>query len=180
MALVFGEMDNGGGIRFLRGASSHPKNINANNRCLRLIGLLQVIIISSCLISNSLVNGLVFRHEIADSGQQGRSLIGPGGVILDIPKIRVLRYKVRNNDPNVVSDELDCDNGECGDIVEPPANKLHLGTNSAKESNEWSVPANVTQLAIECKSRSGVVEWEYEGNGVFNLDIKYYMNQGFN
>lgn len=139
------------------------------------------ILIAICVINQSgnyYANALVFKNGIPEylEAQQGRSLIGAGGVILDIPKIRVLRYKVRSSDPHVVSDELDCENGECGDIVEPPLNKLHLGTNSAKEANEWAIPANVTQLVIECKSRSGVVEWEYEGNGVtcdwvFMIDV---------
>lgn len=137
-----------------------------SNNIMSLVGIIFYVV--SFVISNSGgVSGLVFKNGLPEyDGQQGRSLIGPGGVILDIPRIRVHSYKVRNSDPNVVSDELDCEHGECGEIVEPPSTKLHLGTNSGKEINEWTLPANVTQLVIECKSRSGVVEWEYEGNGV--------------
>lgn len=156
-------------IRFLRTKvfSSLSGNNGSGTRNASFSILLGILIGSNVInYFGQGVNALVFKNGMPDYMEQGRSLIGPGGMILDIPKIRVLRYKVRNIDPSVVSDELECDNDACGNIVEPPLNKLNLGTNSAKEANEWSIPANVTQLVIECKSRSGVVEWEYDGSGV--------------
>lgn len=128
-------------------------------------GLVVLIVISEVFLGSC----LVFKNGVPEylESQQGRSLIGPGGVLLDIPKVRVLRYKVKNTQANVVSDELDCENRECGDIIEPPLNKFLLGSNSAKEAGDWSLPPNVTQIVFECKSRSGPVEWEYEGNGVY-------------
>jgi hypothetical protein len=100
---------------------------------------------------------------------------GGGGIILDRPKISILSYRVRNTDPWIIQDELSCSTSlaggrasHCDDVVElerAGPSPLRLGQGPDEEP-EWTVPPNVTQIMAKCWSKTGPVQWDYEGNGV--------------
>jgi len=98
-----------------------------------------------------------------------RDTISAARLIVDSPKIRLVSYHVKNEDPFAIKDELHCEKGECSEIVEPPKD-IKLGE-AEDEINEWIVRPNVTKMVIECRSKSGVVEWDYDGKGVTKITI---------
>lgn len=97
--------------------------------------------------------------------------ISLSGLIIDRPKIRVASYRLRSTDPNSIREELSCSSRagsdsrkNCDQLIKFE-NGQGLGQDG-DEAKEWSVPPNVTELTIECSSKSGPVEWDYQGKGV--------------
>jgi hypothetical protein len=106
--------------------------------------------------------------------RQAKSVISFNGLMLDRPKIRVLSYRVRNFNPNSITEEVSasCRQGKsnCDELVilDQQQQQYRLGQDN-DETKEWSIPPNVTHLTLLCSSKSGPVEWDYQGKGVSKL-----------
>lgn len=132
------------------------------------IQLFLLIIITTCLIEDL---------SCADSSSSGKS-IPFTGLIMDRPKIRVSSYRLQNLNPNRIMEEgVACGEGNnCDDLIkigggDEAKNRLGQDTDEIKE---WSVPPNATQVTLQCSSKSGPIEWDYQGKGVRDFENLFF------
>lgn len=97
---------------------------------------------------------------------------------MDRPKIRVSSYRLQNLNPNRIMEEgVACGEGNnCDDLIkigggDEAKNRLGQDTDEIKE---WSVPPNATQVTLQCSSKSGPIEWDYQGKGVRDFENLFF------